>query len=282
MKLVSSQARPQINLEEASVLGKIMQRARESRQLSAQEVADKLLLSKNQIQGLETGNPKYFYGSKLYGQAAEKYAAFLELAESPGALLFERIDEIQVGLDVTNPLETPTIEDKHPDVADPPSGTLAGRLHRGIVIVASLLILAVIGIVINSRLQNNEAIKVAAKVPTVNPIQSETPPQAATVHVPAVPETTPVKIMPTSTITLKFNGSSWVQVVLQNGNKQEKTYRAGETLTLEPEKLQALVIGNANNVTMSNSKSDVKLSAFIAQGSQVARLIGPQIRNIGQ
>lgn len=87
MTPASKQLHRTLNAKAVYHLGQTFGIARESLNLSQQEVADKLLLSKAQIEGLEVGKQNCFYGAQFYAQCADKYAAFLGLAEQPSAQL---------------------------------------------------------------------------------------------------------------------------------------------------------------------------------------------------
>lgn len=94
-------------------------------------------------------------------------------------------------------------------------------------------------------------------------------------------------IAPASTVArglviIRFSGSSWVQVVYADGRKQQHTYKAGETLNVEPAKLQALIIGNAEVATAESANGAENLSAHVSPGSKVTRIIGPSVRVLGK
>ena len=93
MKLGLAQTRPDINVNYAQALGDKFRAHRENLNLSPQEVADQLLLSKQQILGLESGDPGKFYGNKLFAQAADKYAAFINLDSKPSTELLVIVEK---------------------------------------------------------------------------------------------------------------------------------------------------------------------------------------------
>lgn len=107
---------PSLNLDVARNLGSLLRSGRESVKLTPQEVADKLLFSKAQVLGLETGETHFFYGDRLFAQCADKYAAFLGLAELPSATLLTTEDPAIA----INPTGAATIETevKKPVVQD--------------------------------------------------------------------------------------------------------------------------------------------------------------------
>ena len=98
----------------------------------------------------------------------------------------------------------------------------------------------------------------------------------------ALPADAPKHIVPAGRIALTFSGASWIQAVDKNGSKQEKIYRNGDTLALNPSQLQALIIGNSSVVSITSNKKTIDLKPYIGQGSQVARIIGADIRQLGE
>lgn len=338
MKLASSQPRPQINPECTRTLGAQLREARELRKLSTQDVADKLLFSKNQVIGLEAGELKYFYGTKLYAQAADKYAAFMELPQCPSAILFdfgcpedtaiEAIAEAPAAAQKSSAPDT-TVEPvvveaaiaeatapQFKTVTQTPATRMLARKPKRSALFWGVAAPAIVAGVFYQKLTDTDAAKPApvqaaeaeAKpIPTpaetaapasttpIAPTQAAETALAPTTATPAKvvvveksePASKPVEsaqnnAVPDGTIQLSFKGSSWVQSVDQSGSKQEKTYQSGDTLTLHPGKLQALIIGNASAVTVSSSKNPINLGTYVAQGSQVARLLGPQVRQLAQ
>lgn len=313
MKLVDGQIHSTINLDMAAEIGRAFRAGRQDKKLSAQDVADKLLLSRNQVLGLEIGDVTYFYGVKLYAQSADKYAQFLGLNDRPSQRLFNaNAEDIQIiappsgpnptESEIAQPDATPGDTDAHREVAVASPQKSTRHLPRW-AMAAVATVLAGIGIQSmmdtpknNANARVNQAAKLqekpaAAATITPDPVATApvepekptiAPPAAATTTTPAQLTAEKTNNIPEGSIRLQFAGSSWVQIVDINGNRQEKTYKDGDLLTLEPGNLQALVIGNAKAVSMVSSQGDVSLNPYVASGSQVARLIGPQIRKLGE
>lgn len=312
MKKITAQVTPSINLEQSRKLGAMFRSVREAQGFSAQDAADRLLLSKQQILGLEDAELKYFYGAKLYAQAADKYAAFLALDIRPSELFFNEEEMASLPTanankssdetDIAAQIQHVTTEDSLPPAAIKinklPEYPRHSRLFKGtiaITIVAAILILG------KTLMAQYEAASPAVTTVRQEPPVSEaiTPPTNAlpanatpTTTLPTLepekglsptlsaPITEKVDDLPPGSIRLAFNGDSWVQAVDTNGHKQEHTYKAGESLMLEPARLQALVIGNARVVTVSSTQGTISLSAYVSPGSDVARVIGPRIRQL--
>ena len=283
MKLDQAKRRLEINQEEAFALGERLCNARKTQNLPIDEVADKLLLSKQQILGLETGNLKNFYGTKLFAQAADKYAALLGFDVKPSTTLFL---EDQAAFIEKSPApiieESLTATDNSPiEPAKKPSSR-----RKLVAAIATLGIISIGGFFL---------FEPASRIPAT-PVQPETArteqakPEQSVVAVTATPQnaseaaakTIPAATVPQGQIILTFNNSSWVQTVETNGNRLEKIYHKSESLTLEPAKLQALIIGNAKAVDVESANGSISLRPFITSGSQVARIVGPKIRQLAK
>ena len=269
MSSITTHANLTLNIEQAENIGRLLQESREKLQLPIQEVADKLLLSKQQILGLEAGEIKSFYGARLYAQAADKYAAYLGLSTVPSELLFE-VTQSETP-DTINPADAPTRSVNTDDRT--PTGIAKPEHSSKTLFVGLGLISLIVGVI---------SVMIATRVDI--PIKTEplaTLPNNVSLPAAALPEPTTNNDVAPGKVLLRFSGTSWVQVVESNGTKQEKMYHSGEKLDLEPAKLQALIIGNASAVTLSNNQGEIGLKGFVSAGSKVARIIGPEIRKLG-
>ena len=88
--------------------------------------------------------------------------------------------------------------------------------------------------------------------------------------------------IPSDKIQLQFSQASWVQIVKINGQRQEKIYQAGSVLDIKPDELQALIIGNAQGVSVHAGSSKISLKPYISSGNNVARIIGESLRRLNQ
>ena len=312
MKLMEPKHRPGIDLHQAHSLGIRFCAERNARKLSIPEVADALLLSKQQVVGLEIGDLKSFYGAKLYAQAADKYAVFLAFAEKPSATLLLSCNADTVTVDaleastknasasMAQPEAVVATSGETIDISTPASVNAVPRRNRMMnrfVLVTALI--AVAGIVVYTQPTRPGA--VSTQQPPSPPAQANEVAQPATLtqqtreQTPAPIESPSEKpevaassaddvknVVPDGRIELTFSGASWVQAVDKNGSKQEKMYHNGDRLELNPGQLQALIIGNSNAVSINTAKGKIDLKPYIGQGSQVARIIGPDIRQLSK
>lgn len=310
--------RPEINPYKAKALGLRFCTERNARRETQQDIADALLLSKLQIIGLETGDKKSFYSAKIFGQAADKYAAYLSFEDKPSATLFStnidnrdnsvaHIIEPVAAEEAPIAVEEAVIANVEALSSDaPPRKSRSFKSALLTIVAGSVIIVGHLAVRTEPTAAAPQPEPVAKATEVSHPASAIPTSAEATAAIPApttkaqAEQKEPAKTEPAKTeaatkqthtsmgsitpghILIKFSSSSWVQTVDKNGGKQEKIYKAGDTLDLEPAKLQALVIGNASSVSVSDSKADVSLKPYVASGSQVARIIGPDIRKLGE
>lgn len=276
MKLVDDKHFPKLDRQRAKDLGLRFLAERTQRNLSIQDVADKLLLSRQQVQGLESGEPQYFYGVKLFAQVADKYAELLGLLDRPSSY-------IVVHADHTENVQT-TIDDKSS------SESLHQMMYRsqfmrfGLFIIMAIALLGALyqyNSTPDSKIANPRPAGIHENV-TENLEQQPAAPS---------PDNSATKITPdpktgvgsdsTSNVTiqLRFSDTCWVQVVDSKGKKLDKTYHSGDTLELPPIDLKALIIGNSKAVSVSDSASEISLKPYVQEGSNVARIFGESLRS---
>ena len=94
-----------LDLDQERDIGLKLQAGRETLNLPASKVANILLLSRHQVESLEAGDASVFYNAQFYVQAADKYAAFLEVTPAPSETLFEHVFTEEVA--PAEPVEIP-------------------------------------------------------------------------------------------------------------------------------------------------------------------------------
>lgn len=253
-----------LDLDRARDIGLKLQAGRESLNLPASKVANILLLSRHQVESLEAGDASVFYNPQFYVQAADKYAAFLELTPAPSETLFEQVLALAESVEI-------------------PLANTSTRPVKRIIVVAVLVVIAA-GIYLQRNLVSDFISAQWPVAPTAESIPSAPAvlvPKPAPFPVTVLETPAPAPTIERGTVVIQFSGSSWVQVVSADGTKQEHTYKAGETLTVEPAKLQALIIGNVEVATAETAKGSVSLNTYTSAGSKVARIIGPAARALG-
>lgn len=94
---------PTLNQQMAVTIGQQLKATRMGRGLTLQQAADPLLLSVRQIECLEAGDSSLFYGARLYAQAADKYATFLNFDVMPSQMMLDYQTESTVTTATTPP-----------------------------------------------------------------------------------------------------------------------------------------------------------------------------------
>lgn len=290
MRLGLEQKRTEINTKYAQSLGESFRAYRENLKLDAQEVADKLLLSTEQVHGLESGEPDKFYGSKLFAQAADKYAAFIKLGSKPSVELLQTDKETDdAETSSTSTIAEPALTQSIPKE---PNTTAESRPRTMRLVGIAALFSTVFGVIaaqflgnksVDYQKQTNDRDRDTSIAVTATPGIIGTPVNLENTSKETVTvsrQQNDSKDIKAGHIRIEFNGTSWVQSVQANGTKHEKMYHKGEMLDLQPAELQALLIGNVTAVDVYSASSEINLKPYVASGSQVAKVIGPSIRNL--
>ena len=285
------------------MVGQSLFAARTERGLALEDVANALLLSTRQIEELECGKSQLFYNTNIYHRCLDKYAALLALDIVPSSLLAEQtytIPEEKFAVTTVVPSESPL---KINCSAKPRAPLVSILLKQKWVLFGAALSVVAVGIfdmvmyktqpespsASLTKLAVMTASEEAAPVTISSDINADKPglvplPENTKISMepPAIsPETNTTK---NQTIRMQFNDNCWVQTVDQLGHQIEKTYKSGDVLEIDPSKLQALIIGDYHAIALAtqNSGNEIKLKPFVNPGSDVARIIGQDVRNLGK
>jgi cytoskeleton protein RodZ len=276
--------------------GVLLERQRTLLGLSLQDVSSQLLLSTNQVRGLEADNHQAFYNDWFYVQATKKYANFLNLP-LPAAIV-QSLDQAAL----TNKAYTGRLGlAQHPEY-QPGLGKFdinpAKNSHLSATIAASLVVVGVlVGFVaFNEFKSNNDVVAQTESIESVEVLAKasdlvETPPEATVALNTEMPESqnlvtealaraTENPILPApvvSELTLTFSGDCWVQAISADGTRIEKIYKQGETLQLSLGSLKSLVLGNATATSMAAGPVAVPLGDFTVHGGVVARILATDL-----
>lgn len=257
------------------LIGQAFAAERASRGLGVKTVADALLLSSLQIEDIEAGCLTHFYNERLYRRCADKYAAYLGVSPLPS-------ERLQV---FTNS-ETNLTE------AVPQRLLLASKSTgphlKTTLRFALLVVLLALGVLYwvnpspaRKAISEAQGVWQSINSPTTQAAQPKPAIQPVAIA-PVTQEEPRAEAIPNNTIRLNFNSACWIQSVGTNGQKSEKTYQAGETLEISPQSLQALIIGNRKAVTLlSPTGTEIRLNEFTNLDTNVVRIVGNQIRNLG-
>lgn len=118
----------------------------------------------------------------------------------------------------------------------------------------------------------NSTVQAVTLPATVKPVETS-PPKDNTKAATAPEATPPVKPSPAQALHFKFNAPCWIQATTQDGKVTEKIYGVTDQLVLDISNLKALIVGNVEATTVSDSQGKtLNLKTFANQSSKVARL----------
>ena len=276
--------------------GVLLSRQRTLLGLSLQDVSTQLLLSTNQVRGLEADNHQAFYNDWFYVQATKKYANFLNLPLP--ADIVQSLDKAAL----TNKASTGRLGlEQHPqnqqglgqfDINPGRNRQVSAMIAASLVVVGVL-----VGFVSVNELRSNSndvaqiESSAESEVPVAVNEVVETPPDTTVAINTAIAASQnlateelaratdiPVQTQqPVSELTLTFTGDCWVQAISSDGNRVEKIYKQGETLHLSLGSLKSLVLGNATATSMAAGPVDVPLTDFTVRGGVVARILATDL-----
>lgn len=286
-----------VNQTCAERLGQQLNTERLARGLSIDDISDALLCSKGQVTGLESAELTSFYSSRLYAQLARKYCNFLAI-DFPDSELLN--DTLLVGEVAHN---TPIVEAPKSVLPKFPSAPkllrlpkLSKQLVPSLRLVFGALLAAAIAVAVFLKLtapEEQPAAPNVAKAPGSEEAKAQPEESAPTpsVQEPAKPDAVATPPAPTTDkpsapitegakqgVSLVLTGPSWINVSYSDGRQTQQNYKKGEQLNIDTKGAQAIVIGNANAVEMSVNGQPASLQAYRKPDSNVARIIGSQLR----
>lgn len=249
-------------------IGQQLADARTSRQVSVDDVASKLMLSRGQVVGLEQADASAFYTHAYFLKALRKYMAFLGIAED---LLDEEPDD-SFGLRMT--------------LAEMPPRRTAGGLDgwsRSWQAVAAGM--AVLAIGAGAYRYIGFATPSAARE-TMVVVNDTEPLPAQPIGVAATPPSS-VRALPASaalgatgedsTVRVTVGKATWIFVRYPDNRVIERRLEAGEALHVGPLPVY-LAVGTADSVTMSIEDRPVALGPYIRDGQ--IRITRPQLARL--
>jgi len=257
--------------------GLTLENSRTSLGLSLQDVSVRLLLSVNQIRGLEAENRQAFYNDWFYTQAAQKYAKFLSVPLPQNIKI--AIDSAALSRS-TKSVRTTDRLGNHPQVQAGLGKLSSGRYSfgapRAIAGVSLVVLGAIAGFFAVHDFKGNESVALeASSVDQV--VQTASMGDDKSTVDPAALVVSRDTSQP-SELTLTFSGACWVQAIYVDGSRVEKIYKEGDTLRLKLATLTSLVLGNSVATTLTAGPIAVPLQPYTNRGSVVARITGSDLQ----
>lgn len=248
-------------------IGHALRDCREQSGASVPETADQLLMSKDQINGLENFNLEKFYGERHFAQALIKYAEFLQQPIDPDQITLQ--GDLTAGLITCYPAPTP-------EVAQPAQSRW--RSHHGY----SLAAIAIFGIILWTQFSHptHERTNTAAPKPTPAVAITQAPEPMPMVE---VIETKPAATVAqaiihpaknNTPIVLETQSPCWIQLNYADGKSSQKVYPSNTKLEFARGELSGIIIGNLNAATLLVNNEKIVLAKYQKPDSNVARILG--------
>ena len=247
--------------------GRRLRQAREAAGLSVAEVAQRLKMPVRVIESLEAGE----------GGRRDAPVFVRGQLRSYARLLGVRIDaDPAMGMGGNRPIEPPRLE---PRTYTPPMRRMADRLMgRMVYIVITALIAVPVWMATRTHLDSQQlradaSLDLPASVATTAASRpAEAQPQAAHPRplVASMASLPPRAAEPAPTLSIRFEGDSWVEIVAPDGNMLERgLLKAGERRDYAKGQVARVLLGNADAVQVLGNGNVQDLSAF--QRANVAR-----------
>ncbi len=241
--------------------------ARETRQLSIEDVASKLLLSRGQILGLERAQPAAFYTTGFFLRGLRKYMTFMDL---PAELLVEDEEgEEEDGLRLT-------LADLRP--ARDRSALLLSRAMTGAAAAAALVIAVGAGGYLIRTAWSEEGDTLSLSAESLLPSQPIQLPVVASRSVQAQPASSVVAAGdPDAAVRVSVGKATWVFIRYPDNRVIERRLAAGEELEVGPLPV-FLAVGTADSVEVRVENRPVALGPYIRNGQ--VRMTQPDLAKL--
>jgi cytoskeleton protein RodZ len=244
--------------------------ARETRQLSIEDVASKLLLSRGQILGLERAQPAAFYTTGFFLRGLRKYMTFMDL---PAELLVEDVEGEEDGLRLT-------LADLRP--ARDRSALLLSRAMTGAAAAAALVIaVGAGGYLIRtawSEATTVEGDTLSLSAESLLPSQPIQLPVVASRSVQAQPASSALAAGdPDAAVRVSVGKATWVFIRYPDNRVIERRLAAGEELEVGPLPV-FLAVGTADSVEVRVENRPVALGPYIRNGQ--VRMTQPDLAKL--
>jgi len=296
-----------LNHDVACSIGAKLRSGREADGKDIKEIADKLYLSFSQVAGLESANAASFYSVAYYVRATKLYCNLLAIT-CPN-------DLIRYSEDATTPRRASVVGKDLLRQLNAAVSNYSAYLPNAALVLSAPIVLVLLIFAIkyqNTRraeMDNEQSHRVqqidaqnissseSAEVDTtaMMPLPSQMPVRAEVKITNErlsgrVGETTEIKDNSKErksgkhigNLEINFTAPTWCQIVLRDGSRTVKKYVGGQTISLEHDKLQAVVIGNINSVSVLSRGKEVDLSPFVSSDKRIVRLIGQSVRSLGE
>ena len=296
-----------LNHDVACSIGAKLRSAREADGKDIKEISDKLYLSFSQVAGLESATAASFYSVAYYVRATRLYCNLL-------AITFPN-DLIRYSEDAPPPRRASVVGKDLLRQLNAAVSNYSAYLPNAALVLSAPIVLVLLIFAIkyqNTRraeIENEQSHRVQ-QIDAQNFSSSESA-EVDTTAMMLLPSQMPVRAEVKITnerlsgrvgetteikdnskerksgkhignLEINFTAPTWCQIVLRDGSRTVKKYVGGQTISLEHDKLQAVVIGNINSVSVFSRGKEVDLSPFVSSDKRIVRLIGQSVRSLGE
>ena len=296
-----------LNHDVACSIGAKLRSGREADGKDIKEIADKLYLSFSQVAGLESATAASFYSVAYYVRATRLYCNLL-------AITFPN-DLIRYSEDAPPPRRASVVGKDLLRQLNAAVSNYSAYLPNAALVLSAPIVLVLLIFAIkyqNTRraeIENEQSHRVQ-QIDAQNFSSSESA-EVDTTAMMLLPSQMPVRAEVKITnerlsgrvgetteikdnskerksgkhignLEINFTAPTWCQIVLRDGSRTVKKYVGGQTISLEHDKLQAVVIGNINSVSVLSRGKEVDLSPFVSSDKRIVRLIGQSVRSLGE
>lgn len=249
-------------------IGRQLRQRREQSGESVAEVADQLLLSNDQIAGLEHFSLDKFYGERHFAQALMKYAEFLQNPIDPDQITLH--GDLTVGI---VPIEPQTTQE---EATLPTQSSLANRYWYGFASIG------IVGLVLLTQYagmtaQPSKEATPGAPSTTTTAAANASEPKTATMESQPIATAAPLLNGPSANdtpIVLETHSPCWIQLNHADGKSSQKVYPSNSKLEFARGELSGIIIGNLNAATLLVNNDKITLAKYQKPDSNVARILG--------
>ena len=251
-------------------IGAQLTEARDARQLTVEEIASELMLSKSQVLGLERADASPFYSSAYFLRALRKYMGF---AGIPDDELNEALAEDEDDDGFRLMLAEPLTRARAASAIRVPTGAIRAAAIATAVTILGLSAYRYYPAVVELA-RGADVVALATDEPL--PAHPTTEPQMSPAAVRAVP-TSGVDPVDGSTVRISVGKATWVFIRYPDNRVIERRLEAGEALQIGP--LPAyLAVGTADSVELRVEDRPVSLTPYIRDGQ--VRITQPELARL--
>jgi len=251
-------------------IGAQLTEVRDARQLTVEEIASELMLSKSQVLGLERADASPFYSSAYFLRGLRKYMAFAGIPDDElNETLAEEHEEDGFRLMLAEPLHRP----KRPSVAALPARTVEIAAAAAAVTVLAIGAYRYLPVV-SGLVGGADTVALATDGPL--PAHSRMDAQMSPAAVRAVP-TSGVDPVDESTVRISVGKATWVFIRYPDNRVIERRLEAGEAMQVGPLPVY-LAVGSADSVELRVEDRPVSLKPYIKDGQ--VRITQPELAKL--